>query len=266
MPHESHLVSRHTPGEPEMPFEMVKFNDVQHPNGGRGDWLSHVLLEYVPHAEFNQMVEAPEWNPESMKITILLNDIRITHATFESMVSEFSGQMLNHRIKRGRWGSFEDAVKLKAGQLMREAIGTLQDNAYALAENLGQLADSSSTIIDSVRNAPFMNHVDDAMKRAGSNAVELFGAVEPNEAHRAQLAERVFRAMNYAKPKHLASSVKVTLPAVTPAVPEESPPASREAGLIAQGRQQMLDEVMAALDAQGILFHRDAVQTEESGS
>lgn len=266
MTQENNFPSRHTPIREDMPFETVKFNDVHHANGGRGDWLSHILVEYVPKEQFEQMTNAPDFNPESMKITILLNDIRITHATFEAMTSEFSGRLLNDRIKRGRWDSFEEAVKLKAGQLMREAIGTLQENAYTLAENLGQLADSSSTIIESVRNAPFMNHVDDAMKRAGSNAVELFGAVEPNEAHRAQLAERVFRAMNYAKPKHLASSVKVKLPAVTPAVTEKSPPASREAGLIAQGRQQMLDEVMAALDAQGILFNRDPTSAEASGS
>jgi hypothetical protein len=209
------------------------------------------------------MVGAPGWNPENMEVGIFVNGIHVIHATFEAMLSEFSGRLLQERIKRGRWDSFEEAVKVKAGQLLRESIGTLQDNAYKLAENLEHLAKSSSTIVEQVWDAPFANHVDDAMRRAGCNAIELFGPVEPNDANRAQLAERVYRAMNYARPEHLASAVKVTLPGV---IRDKSPPASREAGLIAQGRQQMLDEVMAALDAQGILFHRDPPPAEASGS
>ena len=263
MPQNKNFVERSVSADQELPFETLKFNDMRNADGSQGDWFTHILLSYTPKLELDQLTDAPGFNPESMQVTIHVNDIRITHATFEAMISEFSGRMLMQRVQRARLDSFEDAVKLKAEQLLRDSIGALQDNAYKLAENLGHLADQSSTIIENVWNAPYQHCIDANMKRAGMNAIEHFGPVDPNDVQRIQLAERVYRAMTTARPKYPINSMKVTLPGVVPA---ESVTGSPQADLIAQGRQQMLDEVMAALDAQGILFHRDQPPAEASDS
>ena len=263
MPQNKNFVERSVSADQELPFETLKFNDMRNADGSKGDWFTHILLAYTPKLELDQLTDAPGFNPESMQVTIHVNDIRITHATFEAMISEFSGRMLMQRVQRAHLDSFEDAVKLKAEQLLRDSIGALQDNAYKLAENLGHLADQSSTIIENVWNAPYQHCIDANMKRAGMNAIEHFGPVDPNDVQRIQLAERVYRAMTTARPKYPINSMKVTLPGVVPA---ESVTGSPQADLIAQGRQQMLDEVMAALDAQGILFHRDQPPAEASDS
>lgn len=263
MTQNKNFVERTVDADQELPFETLKFNDMRNADGSQGDWFTHILLSYTPKLELDQLTDDPGFNPESMQVTIHVNDVRITHATFEAMISEFSGRMLLQRVQRARLDSFEEAVKIKAEQLLRDSIGALQDNAYKLAENLGHLADQSSTIIENVWNAPYLHHIDAKMKRAGLNAIEHFGPVDPNDVQRIQLAERVYRAMMTARPKYPANSVKVTLPDV---LPLESLTVSPQADLIAQGRQQMLDEVMAALDAQGILFHREPRQPEENQS
>ena len=263
MPQNKNFVERSVSADQELPFETLKFNDMRNADGSKGDWFTHILLAYTPKLELDQLTDAPGFNPESMQVTIQVNDVRITHATFEAMISEFSGRMLMQRVQRAHLDSFEDAVKLKAEQLLRDSIGALQENAYKLAENLGHLADQSSTIIENVWNAPYQHCIDANMKRAGMNAIEHFGPVDPNDVQRIQLAERVYRAMTTARPKYPINSMKVTLPGVVPA---ESVTGSPQADLIAQGRQQMLDEVMAALDAQGILFHRDPPPAEASDS
>lgn len=228
-------------------FETVKFNDLRNEDGGRGDWFTHILLGYIPEPEFSEMLATDGWNPEAMQVNITVNGVRIIHAQFEAIISEFSGRMLNERLQRGNWHNFEKAVETKAKHLLKASLGDFLDNAHTLSRNIEHLADSSDSLVQSAWNIPWRDLVTDEMKTEGQRVIDEFGSYEPTVTNRRVLSEKVYNAMANARPAPHDKSVKITLPPVHKRAPSDLMGSLVMDKRELRGRMEMLNEVKAIL-------------------
>lgn len=250
MAQNKNFVERDVKDGDEPLFETLKFNDLKNADGGQGDWLSHIMLGYIPAPEFNQMCEAPGWNPDQMQVSINVNGLRVIHASFEAMISEFSGRMLTQRIQKGKWDKFETAVEEKAKRLLKQSMGDFIDNAYKLSENLSHLAASSDTLIQSVWNIPYKYTVTTEMKDAGAKAIEDFGVYTDTETNRRIVADKIYNAMVTARPPEFPKTVKLKLPPAMPPMPGDFL-GSVDKRVVAI-RKEVLAEVKALLEQHNI--------------
>lgn len=238
------------PAEPQ--YETLTFNDLRHADGGQGDWLSHIMLGYIPAPEFEQMCKAPGWNPEQMQVAITINGIPVIHASFEAMISEFSGRMLKDRMQRGKWDSFDAAVEVKAKTLLKQSMGDFLDNANKLSENVSHLADSSDTLIQAAWNAPYKWLVTEEMKAAGQRAIADFGPFEATETNQRICADKVFSAMTKKRPDDIVKSVKIKLPRAIPYNYSDRPYSGLPEKAVTAIRADLLKEVFALLESKCI--------------
>lgn len=232
-------------------FETLTFNDIRNSDGGQGDWLSHILLGYIPEPEFAAMLATPDWNPEAMRVTIDVNGVRVIHATFEAMVSEFSGRMLNDRLARVNFDDFEKAVKTKAENLLRQSLGDFNEKVYQLQQNLEHLADTSENLVQAAWSAPYKYHMTDEMKAAGQQAIMAFGEFNPSETNQRILADKVYTAMVGKKPD-LANTVNIKLPKAIPQDYCILPFRNTPEKVVTAIRAELLKEVKALLESHGI--------------
>lgn len=251
MAQNKNFVERDVKDGDEPKFETLKLNDIRHPDGGQGDWLSHILLGYIPEPEFAAMLATPDWNPEAMRITIDVNGVRIIHTTFEAMVSEFSGRMLNDRLERVHFGDFEKAVTTRAENLLRKSLGDFTDKVYQLQQNLEHLADSSDNLVNAAWAAPYKYTMTEEMKAAGQRAVADFGSFDPSVTNQRILADKVYTAMVGAKPD-LVNTVKIKLPFAIPKQYGDRPYAKLPEKAVTAIRADLLKEVFALLESHGI--------------
>lgn len=249
MARNKNFVERDVQEGDEPKFETLSLNDIRHPDGGQGDWLSHILLGYIPEPEFKAMLETPNWNPEAMETTITVNGVRIIHAQFEAIISEFSGRMVAERLERVKFGDFEKAVKLKAENLLRTSLGDFNERVHQLQQNLEQLADTSENLVEAAWSAPYKYHMTEEMKAAGAQTIEAFGTFIPSGTNYRVLADKVYTAMIGKKPD-LANSVKIKLPPAIPKMPGDFM-GSADKRVVAI-RLELLKEVQALLESHGI--------------
>ena len=249
MPQNKNFVERDVKDGDEPQFETLKLNDIRHPDGGVGDWLSHILLGYIPEKEFAEMLATPNWNPEAMQISIHVNGVRIIHSQFEAIVSEFSGRMLTERLDRVKFGDFEKAVSVKAENLLRQSLGNFTEKVYELQQNLEHLADSSNNLVQAAWDAPFKYYDNDEMKTAGQQAIAEFGEFVPSETNQRILADKVYHAM-VGKKANPANTVNIKLPPAIPKMPGDFM-GSADKRVVA-ARADLLKEVKALLESHGI--------------
>jgi hypothetical protein len=249
MAQNKNFVERDVKDGDEPMFETLKFNDIRRPDGGQGDWLSHIMLGYIPEPQFSEMLATPGWNPEAMQVTIDVNGVRIIHATFEAMISEFSGRMLTERLERVKFNDFEAAVKKKAENLLRQSLGDFNEKVYQLQQNLEHLADTSENLVQAAWSAPYKYHMTDEMKAAGAQTIEAFGTFIPSGTNYRVLADKVYTAMVREKPD-LANTVNIKLPPAVPKLPGDFM-GSADKRVVA-ARLELLKEVKALLESHGI--------------
>lgn len=253
MPQNKNFVPRSVmEGEaPNPAFETLKFNDLKNADGGQGDWLSHIILGYIPQDLFTQMCEAPGWNPDAMQVAITINGIPVIHSKFEAMISEFSGRMLEHRMHKGDWHNFEKAVETKAQKILSTALNGFAEMADNLQNNMRQIVDQSDTLVETIYNQPYKWQITSEMKDAGAQAVEDFGDYNDTPINRRVLADKVYSAMVKLKPEGVGANLKLKLPPAVPKAPGDLLGPSIDKREL-KGRQDMLQEMKVALLEIGI--------------
>jgi len=234
---------------PHPAYETLKFKDTRHPDGGRGDWFSHILLGYVPTDLFDQLCKTPGFNNQEMKVSITINGIQVIHAEFEAMISEFSGRMLAERMQRGDWHNFEKAVETKAEAMLKVISGDFMEKAHTIHSMLTQFADQSETMLQTIYNQPYKWQITSEMKDAGAQAVEDFGDYNDTPINRRVLADKVYSAMVKLKPEGSGKNVKLKLPPVIPVPTNHDFVVDKRE---VRGRKQMFEEMKTALAAIGI--------------
>lgn len=236
---------------PNPAYETLKFNDLKNADGGNGDWLSHIILGYIPKDLFEQMCEAPNWTPEAMQVAITINGITVIHTQFEAMISEFSGRMLDQRMHNGDWHNFEKAVATKAQKILNTALNGFTELADGLQNNLRQIADQSDVLVETIYNQPYKWQITSEMKDAGAQAIGDFGDHNDTPINRRILADKVYSAMVKLKPEGVGANVKLKLPPAIPKAPADLLGPSIDKREL-KGRQDMLQEMKVALLEIGI--------------
>lgn len=255
MPENKNFTERDVPEGEEPKFETLAFNDVKHAEGGNGNWLSHIILDYIPKDLFDQMMATEDFSPEKLQVAITINGVQVIHAKFEAMISEFSGRMLLERMHRGNWHDFEKAVETKARKILKVSLNSFTEMADQLQNNMRQMVDCSDVVLETMYNQPYRYQVTDEMKDAGAAAYVSFGDFKPTETNHRILADRIYNAMVKAKPEGTGANITLKLPEINSS---DSCVDEREL----KGRQDMFDEMEAALLAVGIDIEKLARRQE----
>lgn len=245
MPENKNFTERDVPEGAEPAFETLGLSFLKSAEGGDGNWLSHIILGYIPKDLVEQMMATEDFSPEKLRVAITINGVQVIHAQFEAMISEFSGRMLQHRMHRGDWHDFEKAVETKARNILKASLNSFTEMADQLKNNMRQMVDCSDMVIETMYNQPYRYQVTDEMKDAGAEAYVSFGDFKPTETNHRILADRIYNAMVKAKPEGTGANITLKLPEIKSS---DSCIDERER----KGRQDMFDEMEAALLAVGI--------------
>lgn len=226
-------------------YEILDFDKLRNQ---QPEFMTHILLGYIPKDKMNAIIEDPDWDSSKMRIQIMLNGTQITNTEFNAIINEFSNRMLHDRIHLGKWDDFEEAVKVKAKQLLKDSMGDFAEKIMALQDNVGHLADESEKLVQAAWNAPYFGFMNSEMHEAGEEAIAKFGEYNDSLTNRRVLAKLVFDAMAKKRPNHPNENLKLQLPDEgdnSQAISEQTGATPEQVEAI---RKQAFDEVRKMLE------------------
>jgi len=223
-------------------FEEIKFRDLDKKNaeGGR-QYLEVILLGYIKEGVLKGIADKPDWDTDKLRIAITLNEVPILAETLEDLCSEFSGRMLRQREQASGLNDFEAAVKKQAKALFENAMGTINNKAYELTQQLEHLTSSAASIVEREWNAPFAFQVTDEMRTAGFNIL----ANTPLDRLDHKVIDAIYHAMISKRDENFGRK-KLQLPKALSHVGDGAHRVALRADVLA--------EVKGVLDAHGIQY------------
>lgn len=234
-------------------FEIVSFQKGEH---GKGSWLNHTLLEASAREALDNVTSDPLWDSENMKIAIHLNNHRVIHKDFETLISYFADRMYKQKLQAVGFDDFEKAVQVAAKGLLTRSAENMQEKFYELQTQLQNLTDQAGAIVEREWAAPYQYQITKKMEQAAHNALLRFFPADPEYDFNGNEVEGTAPAFNPEAIKAIYNAMIAARgdPEYRVKLPLTHSDGTEYTCFEIATRRKMMDEVRESLSAQGIAF------------